>query len=76
MSWLTEWIRAGKIRLPKKYNSIKDIRRALRKDLTEEKLRYISRGIARNIDIPGIDEAGKVRLIHTILAYGLKALLE
>jgi len=75
MSWLSEWIRNGKIRLPKKYNSVKDIRRALKQELTDEKLQYISRGIARKFDLPGISKDGEVELIHTVMSYGLKALM-
>lgn len=75
MSWLSEWIREKKIRLPKKYNSVKDIKRALRQELTDEKIRYIARGIARNIDT-GLPEDAEIKLIYTILSYGLKALLD
>lgn len=75
MSWFSEWRESGKIRLPKKYNSIGDIRKALREDLTPEKKAKIVAGINQLVDVPGLDEQAEEKLIETILAYGLQALL-
>ena len=75
MSWLSEWIKAGKVRLPAKYNSIGDLRKALKAELTPEKMKQITDGVNKLVDIPYMDEAQEARIIETVLAYGFKALL-
>jgi hypothetical protein len=75
MSWLSEWIAAGKIRLPQKYNSIGDLRKALKQELTPEVMAKIVAGVNKQVDMPMLDEAQEAKLIETILAYGFKALL-
>lgn len=75
MSWLSEWLRKGKVRLPEKYNSIGDIRKALEEDLTPEDIAKIAKAVNRVVDIPDMDEAQEEKLITTILSYGLKALM-
>ena len=75
MSWLTEWRDKGKIRLPEKYNSIGDLRKALKQELTPEVMARIVAGVNKLVDIPVMDEAQEAKLIETVLAYGFKALL-
>lgn len=75
MSWLSEWLRKGKVRLPEKYNSIGDIRKALKEDLSAEDIAKIADAVNRLVDIPDLDEAQEKKLITTILTYGLKALM-
>jgi len=75
MSWLSEWIREKKVRLPQKYNSIGDIRKALKEELTPEVMAQIVAGVNKQVDIPALNEAQEAKLIETILAYGFKALL-
>ena len=75
MSWLNDWIKAGKIRLPAKYNSIGDLRKALKAELTPAKMKQITDGVNKLVDIPALNEAQEAKIIETVLAYGFKALL-
>ena len=75
MSWLSEWIKNGKVRVPEKYNSIGDLRKALKAELTPEKMAQIVAGVNKLVDLPHMDEAQEAKIIQTVLAYGFKALL-
>ncbi len=74
-SWLSEWISKGKIDLPAKYNSIGDLRKVLKAELTPERMKQITDGVNKLVDVPYMDEAMEAKLIETVLAYGFKALL-
>lgn len=75
MSWVTEWREAGRIRVPKKYNSLPDIKKALREEFTDEDFRRAATYVNRMVDLPGMSEAQEEELILSVLTIGVQMLL-